>query len=164
MEEEKGKQAKSPGKATDAKKPTSDWLQSAIDNIHAENKDDLDVQPTVNKMDFQTTISRSEYQTSNVPTDRILKRSERKMDGTAAQRSQESLRFRFLYSLTGLILGCAISLTGLVLVFHGLNASSPWLGDLFGSPQALSDIGPGIVLFLFGIVLVFITRQKIPQS
>jgi hypothetical protein len=168
MEEQKGKPPKpqqpQPDNQTQVKNPSADWLKSAIDHI-SETKEDLDTQPTIDKVEFQTTISRSEYQTSTLPTDRILKRStERERNATGTQATSENTRFRFLYSLTGLLLGSAICLTGLVLLLHGLNAPRPWLGELIGSPLPISDIFPGIVMFIFGIVLIFITRQKIPPS
>lgn len=166
MEEQKGKPGKPQEQQPENQKQGSDWLKSAIDNIHSETKEDLETQPTINKMDFQTTISRAEYKTSNLPTDRIIKRStERNLSQSPAQLNAEDIRFRFLYSLTGLLLGSALCLTGFVVFIHGLYAPSAWLGKLIGlSPQQLSDILPGVAMFVFGILLIFITRQKVPHT
>lgn len=166
MEEQKGKSDKPQESQPENQKQGSDWLKSAIDNIHSETKEDLDTQPTINKMEFQTTISRGEYKTSTLPTDRIIKRStERNLNQSPARLNPENIRFRFLYSLTGLLLGSAFCLTGLVLFIHGVYAPRAWLEDLIGlRPAQMNDTLPGIAMFIFGIILIFITKQKIPPS
>lgn len=165
MDEQEGKPNKPKEGQPESQKQGSDWLQSAINSIHSETKDDLENQATINKMDFQTTISRAEYKTSNLPTDRIIKRTTERNLSQSPANNPEDIRFRFLYSLTGLLLGSALCLAGFVVLIHGIYAAHAWLDELLGlSPQQLSDILPGVAMVILGILLIFITRQKAPHT
>jgi hypothetical protein len=168
LEEQKGKQV-SPDSSSvrqDSKlpNPTEDWLKSAIDHIHTEKKDDLDIQPTIDKLESQTTISRDQYQTSALPTDRILKREDRK-----EIRSSQPNNFQFLYSLSGLLLGTALSLTGLLFLLHGYfsirSGDRTWISSLIGiHPASTNDLIPGLAVLILGAFVIFITREKTPPT
>ena len=164
MDENESKaKAESAAKNGTDNKPGEDWLKSAIDNIRSDQKEDLEVQPTIDKMEFQTTISRSEYQTSNVPTDRILKRTTERNLVDTPTRPRQNVQSRFLYSLTGLLLGSAIGLAGLLLIIHGMYSANSWLAGIVGTKE-FNDMGPGIAILLFGIFLIFFTKEKTPPS
>lgn len=146
--------------------PTEDWLKSAIDHIHSEKKDSLETQPTIDKLEFQTTISRDQYQTSALPTDRILKRGTRDTDVRVSTHPNKS---RFLYALTGLVFGIALSLTGLLFLIHGIfgvsAGASSWVAGLLGlNPNGTNDLIPGIAMIVLGLFVIFITKEKSPPT
>lgn len=68
----------------------------------------------------------------------------------------------FIYAMAGLMLGLACALLGVVL-FHGVAGSSGWVVELLGLKSTLSDAAPGVVLFVVGLVVVFVTRYDPPS-
>ena len=65
---------------------------------------------------------------------------------------------QLVYSLAGLVLGLACVIGGILLFFHGVAGSSSWVGEVIGLKSKLSDAAPGTVLFVVGLVVVFLTR------
>lgn len=65
---------------------------------------------------------------------------------------------QLIYSLSGLVLGLACIVGGIVLFFHGVAGSSSWVGEFIGVRSKLSDAAPGTVLFVVGLVVVWLTR------
>jgi hypothetical protein len=65
---------------------------------------------------------------------------------------------QLIYSLAGLVLGLACIIGGIVLFFHGVAGSSSWVGQFIGVQSKLSDAAPGTVLFVVGVVIVWLTR------
>ena len=65
---------------------------------------------------------------------------------------------QLIYSLAGLILGLACVVGGIVLFFHGVAGSSSWVGQFIGVQGRLSDAAPGTVLFVVGLLVVWVTR------
>jgi hypothetical protein len=63
--------------------------------------------------------------------------------------------YQFIYSMTGLFIGLACILMGLVLIGHGVVNDGHWTADFFGI--RLSDASPGIVLFFIGLMLPRLT-------
>jgi hypothetical protein len=147
--------------------PTEDWLKSAIDHIQSEKKDAaLETGPTIDKLEFQTTINRDEYETSSLPTDPIIKRTRPRIVDVHPGKSRSS---RFLYAITGLILGIALSLTGLLFLIHGVfgvkSGARSWVSDLLGlNPGVTNDFIPGIAMILLGILVIYITKEKTPPT
>ena len=65
---------------------------------------------------------------------------------------------QLIYSLSGLIFGLACVVGGIVLFFHGVAGSSSWVGEFIGVKSKLSDAAPGTILFVVGLVVVWLTR------
>jgi len=65
---------------------------------------------------------------------------------------------QLIYSLAGLVFGLACILGGIALFFHGVAGASSWVGEFLGVQSKLSDAAPGTVLFVVGLVVVWLTR------
>src|SRR5438094_4610948 len=65
---------------------------------------------------------------------------------------------QLIYSLAGLVFGLACIVGGIVLFSHGVSGSSSWVGEFIGVQTKLSDAAPGTVLFVVGLVVVWLTR------
>jgi len=69
-------------------------------------------------------------------------------------------RYQLLYSLAGLVLGLACVIGGVVLFLHGATGSTNWTASFIGAKSQISDAGPGAVLFIVGLFVVWVTRFK----
>jgi hypothetical protein len=67
---------------------------------------------------------------------------------------------QLIYSLAGLVFGLACVVGGILLFFHGVTGSSSWVGEFIGVQSKLSDAAPGTVLFVVGLVVVWLTRAR----
>ena len=67
-------------------------------------------------------------------------------------------RLQLAYSLAGLALGLICVVGGILLFFHGVTGSTSWVGHFIGIQGWLSDAAPGTVLFVVGLLIVWITR------
>ena len=70
-------------------------------------------------------------------------------------------RLQLMYSLAGLVLGFSCIMGGVVLFFHGVAGTSSWVGRFLGLESSLSDAAPGTVLFVVGLLVVWMTRFQI---
>ena len=68
------------------------------------------------------------------------------------------VRLQLAYSLAGLVLGLICVVGGILLFFHGVTGSTSWVGRFIGIQGWLSDAAPGTVLFVVGLLIVWITR------
>ena len=66
-----------------------------------------------------------------------------------------------IYSLSGLILGLACILGGIVLTLHGAVGSTSWTASFIGVATDISDAAPGVVLFVVGLFIVWVTRFSV---
>jgi apolipoprotein N-acyltransferase len=71
---------------------------------------------------------------------------------------------QLIYSLAGLLFGLACVVGGILLFFHGVAGSSSWVGEFIGVQSKLSDAAPGTVLFVVGLVVVWLTRFSVRVS
>jgi hypothetical protein len=70
-------------------------------------------------------------------------------------------RLQLIYSLAGLVFGLGCIVGGLGLFLHGIVGSSSWVGDFIGVQSKLADAAPGTVLFIVGLLVVWLTRFSI---
>ena len=70
-------------------------------------------------------------------------------------------RLYLIYSLSGLVLGLACVLGGIVLCLHGVVGSTSWTAQFIGAESNISDATPGVVLFVVGLFVVWVTRFSI---
>ena len=73
---------------------------------------------------------------------------------------QQSIRYKFIYSMTGLVLGLLCMIGGIVLFLYGVSGASSWSARILGSESNLTDAAPGALLFLVGLFGVIATRYK----
>lgn len=74
---------------------------------------------------------------------------------------QEFARLHFIYSLSGLVLGLACVLGGMVLCLHGVVGSTSWTTKFVDAESNISDATPGVVLFVVGLFVVWVTRFSV---
>jgi uncharacterized membrane protein len=68
---------------------------------------------------------------------------------------------QLIYSLAGLIVGLTCVVGGLGLFLHGIVGSSSWVGDFIGIQSKLADAAPGTVLFIVGLLVIWLTRFSV---
>ncbi len=72
-----------------------------------------------------------------------------------------ALRQQFWYSVVGLCVGLVLSLSGIALFFRGISGASSWTASFLGLQSKLSDAPPGVVLFIVGFFVIFVTRYVV---
>ncbi len=72
-----------------------------------------------------------------------------------------ALVFRFVYSMSGLLLGAGCVIGGIKLFLRGIGGSTSWTASVMGSETAITDAGPGAVLFVVGLFVIFVTRYRV---
>ena len=73
----------------------------------------------------------------------------------------KALKYQIIYSVFGLILGLSTILLGVYLFIIGATGSASWSGQFAGASFKLVDAGPGVVLFVVGLWVVYLTRFTI---
>lgn len=76
----------------------------------------------------------------------------------------DATRFQYFYSMAGLVVGLLCIIGGLVLFLHGITGSTSWTAKFLGLESTLSDAAPGVVLFVIGFFIVWITRYSITSA
>lgn len=71
------------------------------------------------------------------------------------------MKLKFAYSVCGLLLGLVCILTGLALGLAGVAGHTNFTASLLGLNTQLTDAAPGVVVFVVGIFMVFISRFKV---
>lgn len=72
--------------------------------------------------------------------------------------SKRTMLYKLIYSLFGLVLGLTCILVGGYLGLSGVAGNSRMVAEVLGLKTELSDATPGVVLFVVGIFMVWITR------
>ena len=72
-----------------------------------------------------------------------------------------ALRYKFIYSMSGLFLGLISMLGGIVLFLNGVAGSTSWTAKLLGTESSITDAGPGVVLFVVGLFVIIVTRYRV---
>ena len=68
------------------------------------------------------------------------------------------LRYKFIYSILGMILGLFCILGGLLLFLNGIVGSTNISTNIFGSETSITDAAPGSILFFLGLFLTYHSR------
>ena len=69
--------------------------------------------------------------------------------------------FQFIYSVLGLVLGLACVICAMILFLHGVGGSSSWTMKAVGAESKISDAAPGLILFVIGLFVVYVTRFSV---
>jgi hypothetical protein len=73
-------------------------------------------------------------------------------------------RYQFIYSMTGLLLGLASMILGSFLFLRGVTGATSWTAKILGASSQITDAAPGVVLFVVGLFVVYITRFKVESK
>ena len=65
-----------------------------------------------------------------------------------------------VYSITGLVLGLLCVLGGIALFLNGVAGATSLTAKFLGAESTITDAAPGVVLFIVGLFVVFVTRYK----
>lgn len=71
---------------------------------------------------------------------------------------EKIISFQFIYSLAGLIIGSLCLVLGTFLLYSGVVGSTTWTANVLGFKSEISDAGPGLIIALIGLFIIFITR------
>lgn len=72
-------------------------------------------------------------------------------------------KLKFVYSMTGLLLGLACIVAGVVLGLSGVAGHTSWTASALGLSTSMTDAAPGVIIFVVGIFFVWMTRFKVRQ-
>lgn len=78
--------------------------------------------------------------------------------GEAHKTMQTVSRHQLTYSITGLIVGLLLAIGGIILFLNGVAGGGSWTLRTLGLGSSLSDAGPGAILFVVGLIVIFVTR------
>jgi hypothetical protein len=67
----------------------------------------------------------------------------------------------FIYSVLGLVLGLITIITGAVLFGLGVGGKTTWVAHVLGFESRISDAAPGALLFVAGVLIVWITKYDV---
>lgn len=74
---------------------------------------------------------------------------------------QQALEHEYRHGALGLIIGWACILLGALLCIFGVVGSTSWTAKLAGIETKLNDAAPGVVLFVIGLLVIYITKPKV---
>lgn len=87
------------------------------------------------------------------------------VDSSKETPAHHALRTRYLYSTLGLGLGALAIVGGVVLGVSGVTGSTAWTAHVLGLESNINDATPGVMLFIVGVFMVWITKpEKIQLS
>jgi hypothetical protein len=72
----------------------------------------------------------------------------------------QALLYKFIYSMTGLILGLICMIGGIILFLNGVSGATSWTAKILGSESIITDAAPGAILFIVGLFIVIATRYS----
>jgi hypothetical protein len=61
---------------------------------------------------------------------------------TRREFQDEALRYKFIYSMTGLFLGLVSMIGGIVLFLNGVAGSTSWTAKILGGESNVTDAAP----------------------
>jgi hypothetical protein len=67
-------------------------------------------------------------------------------------------RYQLIYSICGLVFGLCCVLGGIALLIGGVTGATSWTAKFLGAESKISDAAPGVILFIVGLFVVYVTR------
>lgn len=111
----------------------------------------------------QPTSSKSQlpppYKPPRKPPPSTKELKERKSHSAVVVAS--AVKFEYIYGMLGLVLGLASIICGMILGLNGVAGATSWTARLLGLESKINDAAPGVVLFIVGIFLVWITKPRV---
>ena len=74
---------------------------------------------------------------------------------------EDVIKKQYKYSQSGLFCGLLCIFGGIVLFILGVTGSVEWLFNLFGLESKVINAAPGIILFIIGLFVIWITRFSV---
>ncbi|KRB26322.1 hypothetical protein ASE05_10485 [Mesorhizobium sp. Root172] len=75
--------------------------------------------------------------------------------------NKAGLRYKFFYSVFGLVLGLACIISGSLLGLYGVSGHTTMVAQFLGLNTQLNDAPPGVVIAVVGVFMVVATRFKV---
>ncbi|HET9791273.1 MAG TPA: hypothetical protein VFR08_08225 [Candidatus Angelobacter sp.] len=72
-----------------------------------------------------------------------------------------AIKGEYSYAKLALVLGLSCIIGGVILGLHGVTGHTSWTAKVLGLESQVSDAAPGVVLFIVGIFLIWITRPRV---
>jgi hypothetical protein len=70
----------------------------------------------------------------------------------------------YIYAVAGLVLGLSCVIGGIVLGLNGVAGSTSWTARVLGMESSINDAAPGVVLFIVGLFIVYVTKPKVTMK
>lgn len=71
------------------------------------------------------------------------------------------MKLKFFYSVIGLIIGLCCIISGTILGLSGVVGHTTFAASIIGLNTQLTDAAPGVIVFVVGIFIVWITKFKV---
>ncbi len=68
------------------------------------------------------------------------------------------IRYNFIYSLFGLVVGILCLFGGIILFLKGVTEKANWTIKILNIESNISETPVGLGLFIVGLIIIFITR------
>jgi len=94
---------------------------------------------------------------TNQPTLNALLINGKQKDSTIKQLT----KYHLIYSIIGCFLGFICIIGGVVLFIMGITGNTNWKFSVFESKSEIVNAAPGVILFVVGLIIIFITRLYI---
>ena len=107
---------------------------------------------------YSGTERRASKRASQNVSDRRSSTGRRAIDVELAQMWKDALRYKFIYSMSALIIGLCCILGGMILFILGMSGTMSWTIGAFGMKSSIADAAPGASLFIVGLFYVYMTR------
>lgn len=72
-----------------------------------------------------------------------------------------AIKGEYAYGMLGLLLGLASIIGGIILGLNGVAGSTSWTASVLGLKSQVNDAAPGVVLFIVGVFMVYITKPRV---
>jgi len=96
---------------------------------------------------------------ANNPT---LDKGDLSSSGSSSERLlADAIKGEYSYGKLGLILGVSSIIGGIVLGLNGVAGSTSWTAKLLGLESSINDAAPGVVLFVVGLFMVWVTKPRV---
>jgi len=79
---------------------------------------------------------------------------------TPPDLQKELAKHEYGYSKLGLLVGVIFLLVGLVLCLNGVAGNTSWIAKFIGAESKISDAAPGVILFVIGLLVIWVTKPK----
>lgn len=73
---------------------------------------------------------------------------------------KELAKHEYGYGKLGLLVGVVFLLGGLLLCLNGVAGNTSWTAKFIGAESKISDAAPGVILFVIGLLVVWVTKPK----
>jgi hypothetical protein len=86
------------------------------------------------------------------------------VDSHSANLLQTAVEQEYRYGRLGLGLGLSCIVGGIILGLNGVAGSTSWTAKLLALESEINDAAPGVVIFVVGMFMVWITKPKVKMK